>query len=142
MSANGEDVINLAVGEPDFDTPSHVIDAAISAMQAGQTRYTHVAGTIALRQAVCNKYQRENQLSYQTDQVLISNGAKQSIYNLTTALLEAGDQVIVPAPYWVSYSAMVAMAGAEAVLSHALRLKLLKLPRHNFQLLSLLIPNC
>ncbi len=116
MSANGEDVINLAVGEPDFDTPSHVIDAAISAMQAGQTRYTHVAGTIALRQAVCNKYQRENQLSYQTDQVLISNGAKQSIYNLTTALLEAGDQVIVPAPYWVSYSAMVAMAGAEAVI--------------------------
>jgi aspartate aminotransferase len=116
MRADGEDVINLAVGEPDFDTPNHVIDAAITAMKMGQTRYTQAAGTLALRQAVCDKYQRTNQLSYQTKQVLISNGAKQSIYNLTVALLDAGDQVIIPAPYWVSYSAMVAMTGAESII--------------------------
>jgi len=116
MKADGEDVINLAVGEPDFDTPSHVIEAAISAMKSGQTRYTHVAGTLALRQAVCDKYQRDNQLSYQTNQVLVSNGAKQNIYNLMVALLNAGDQVIIPAPYWVSYSAMVTMSGAECVI--------------------------
>ena len=116
MKADGEDVINLAVGEPDFDTPSHVIEAAISAMKSGQTRYTHVAGTLALRRAVCDKYQRENQLSYQSNQVLVSNGAKQSIYNLTVTILEAGDQVIIPAPYWVSYSAMVTMTGAECVI--------------------------
>jgi aspartate aminotransferase len=116
MRADGEDVINLAVGEPDFDTPDHVIDAAIVAMRTGQTRYTHVAGTLTLRQAICDKYQRDNQLSYQTHQVLVSNGAKQSIYNLTVAILEAGDQVIIPAPYWVSYSAMVAMTGAETII--------------------------
>ncbi|MDC9720537.1 MAG: pyridoxal phosphate-dependent aminotransferase [Gammaproteobacteria bacterium] len=116
MRADGKDVINLAVGEPDFDTPAQVIDAAISAMQSGQTRYTHVAGTITLRQAICDKYQRENQLTYHPDQILVSNGAKQSIYNLTVALVEAGDEVIIPAPYWVSYSAMVAMAGAESVI--------------------------
>jgi|TARA_B110001469_G_scaffold127765_1_gene150340 aspartate aminotransferase len=116
MKVDGEDVINLAVGEPDFDTPSHVIGAAITAMQAGQTRYTHVAGTLTLRQAVCDKYQRDNQLSYQANQVLVSNGAKQNIYNLTVALLDTGDQVIIPAPYWVSYYAMVTMAGAECVI--------------------------
>jgi len=115
MKAEGEDVINLAVGEPDFDTPNHVIEAAIMAMNAGQTRYTNVAGTLALRQAVCDKYQRDNLLSYQVQQVLVSNGAKQSIYNLTVALLNVGDQVILPAPYWVSYSAMVTMTGAKCV---------------------------
>ena len=115
MKAEGEDVINLAVGEPDFDTPNHVIEAAMMAMNAGQTRYTNVAGTLALRQAVCDKYQRDNLLSYQMQHVLVSNGAKQSIYNLTVALLNVGDQVILPAPYWVSYSAMVTMAGATCV---------------------------
>ncbi len=75
MKAEGEDVINLAVGEPDFDTPNHVIEAAMMAMNAGQTRYTNVAGTLALRQAVCDKYQRDNLLSYQMQQVLVSNGA-------------------------------------------------------------------
>ena len=134
MKADGEDVINLAVGEPDFDTPSHVIEAAISAMKSGQTRYTHVAGTLALRQAVCDKYQRENQLSYQSNQVLVSNGAKQSIYNLTVTILEAGDQVIIPAPYWVSYSAMVTMTGAECVIipcpaSQAFKLKAAQLSK-------------
>jgi aspartate aminotransferase len=116
MKADGADVINLAVGEPDFDTPNRVIDAAIVAMKTGQTRYTHVAGTLALRQAICEKYQRDNQLSYHTNQVLVSNGAKQSIYNLTVAILEAGDEVIIPAPYWVSYDAMVAMASAQSIV--------------------------
>jgi aspartate aminotransferase len=116
MKADGADVINLAVGEPDFDTPNHVIQAAIVAMKTGQTRYTHVAGTLALRQAICDKYQRDNQLSYCTNQVLVSNGAKQSIYNLTVAILEAGDEVIIPAPYWVSYDAMVAMASAQSIV--------------------------
>ena len=116
MKADGAGVINLAVGEPDFDTPNHVIDAAIVAMKTGKTRYTHVAGTLALRQAICDKYQRDNQLSYHTNQVLVSNGAKQSIYNLTVAILEAGDEVIIPAPYWVSYDAMVAMASAQYIV--------------------------
>lgn len=116
MMANGEDVINLAMGEPDFDTPKHIIMAAIQAMHTGQTRYTLVGGTLGLRQAICNKYAQENQLVYSNKQVLVSNGAKQSIYNLTVALLEAGDEVIIPAPYWVSYSAMVAMTGAECVI--------------------------
>lgn len=116
MQAEGKDVINLAMGEPDFDTPKHIIDAASKAMAAGQTRYTNVSGTISLRQAICDKYLRENNLHYQANQVLVSNGAKQSIYNLSVALLEAGDQVIIPAPFWVSYSAMVTMAGAEPVI--------------------------
>ncbi len=116
MQANGEDVINLAVGEPDFDTPSHVIDAASQAMTKGQTRYTHVAGTAILRQAICDKYRTQNNLSYQTNQVLVSNGAKQSLYNLSVALLETLDEVIIPAPFWVSYSAMVTIAGATPVI--------------------------
>ncbi len=116
MQAEGKDIINLAMGEPDFDTPSHIIDAASKAMAAGQTRYTNVSGTLSLRQAICDKYRRENNLNYQADQVLVSNGAKQSIYNLSVALLEAGDQVIIPAPFWVSYSAMVTMAGAWPVI--------------------------
>lgn len=118
MTADGKDVINLAVGEPDFDTPAHIIEAATLAMQTGQTRYTQVGGTQSLRQAICAKYTRENQLSYKPAQVLVSNGAKQSIYNLTVALLEAGDEVIIPAPFWVSYSAMVTMAGATPVVVH------------------------
>jgi len=116
MEADGKDVINLAVGEPDFDTPEHIICAATHAMQTGQTRYTQVSGTASLRQAICAKYTRENQLHYKASQVLVSNGAKQSIYNLTVALLEAGDEVIIPAPFWVSYSAMVTMAGATPVI--------------------------
>ena len=116
MKADGKDVINLAVGEPDFDTPAHIITAATLAMQKGQTRYTQVGGTAALREVICAKYARENQLNYQPSQVLVSNGAKQSIYNLTVALLEEGDEVIIPAPYWVSYSAMVTMAGATPVI--------------------------
>lgn len=116
MQADGEDVINLAMGEPDFDTPSHIISAATQAMAAGHTRYTQVAGTVALRQAICDKYQQQNNLSYQTNQVLVSNGAKQSLYNLSVALLEANDEVIIPAPFWVSYSAMATMAGAKPVI--------------------------
>ncbi len=116
MTDDGKDVINLAVGEPDFDTPEHIITAAAHAMQTGQTRYTQVGGTASLRHAICAKYASENQLYYQPSQVLVSNGAKQSIYNLTVALLEEGDQVIIPAPYWVSYSAMVSMAGATPVI--------------------------
>jgi len=116
MQADGEDVINLAMGEPDFDTPSHIIEAATQAMKTGQTRYTQVAGTVALRQAICDKYRAQNHLSYQINQVLVSNGAKQSLYNLSVALLEAGDEVIIPAPFWVSYSAMVTMAEATLVI--------------------------
>lgn len=116
MQAAGEDVINLAVGEPDFDTPPHIIKAATVAMAQGQTRYTQVAGTPALRQAICDKYQRENKLSYTPKQVLVSNGAKQSIYNLTVALLDANDEVIIPAPFWVSYAGMASLVDAKPVI--------------------------
>ena len=98
LKAAGKNVIGLGAGEPDFDTPNHVIEAAMMAMNAGQTRYTNVAGTLALRQAVCDKYQRDNLLSDQMQHVLVSNGAKQSIYNLTVALLNVGYKVILLAP--------------------------------------------
>ena len=116
LKAEGRDIIGLGVGEPDFDTPAHVCEAAIKAIMEGKTRYTPVDGIAELKQAVINKFQRENQLSYAADEILVSTGAKQSIYNLTQALLNEGDEVIIPAPYWVSYPDMVMLAGAVPVI--------------------------
>lgn len=116
LKAEGRDIIGLGVGEPDFDTPAHVCEAAIQAIREGKTRYTPVDGIAELKQAVINKFQRENQLSYVADEILVSTGAKQSIYNLTQALLNAGDEVIIPAPYWVSYPDMVLLAEAVPVI--------------------------
>jgi aspartate aminotransferase len=110
LKAEGKDVIGLAAGEPDFDTPAHIGDAGIAAIRAGQTRYTAVEGIVELKDAIISKFQRDNQLKYERNQILVSTGAKQTIYNLCAALLDAGDEVIIPAPYWVSYPDMVMLA--------------------------------
>lgn len=110
LKLEGVDVINLAAGEPDFDTPDHIKQAAIEAIQSGKTKYTPVAGTNSLKSAIINKFERDNGLSYSLNEILVSNGGKQSFYNLCQAILDQGDEVIIPAPYWVSYPDMVLLA--------------------------------
>ena len=112
LKAAGGDIISLSVGEPDFETPAHIKDEAIKAIQAGFTRYTAVDGTPELKESIIEKFSRDNELSFQDGQILVSTGAKQSLYNVMQALLEAGDEVIIPAPYWVSYPDMCKLAGA------------------------------
>ena len=119
LRAAGRDIIALSAGEPDFDTPEHIKAAAIKAIQDGKTKYTAAGGMPELRQAVADKFRRENNLAYQPDQVLVSCGAKHSIYNLMQALLNPGDEVIIPSPYWVSYPDMAKLAGAEPVVIRA-----------------------
>lgn len=116
MRAEGLDIIGLGTGEPDFDTPDNIKQAAIDAIKAGFTKYTPVGGIPELKQAVVNKFKRDNQLNYTTEQILISVGGKQSSYNLCQAWLNPGDEVIIPAPYWVSYPDMVLLAGAKPVI--------------------------
>jgi aspartate aminotransferase len=119
MRAAGKDIVGLGAGEPDFDTPEHIKQAAIKAIQEGFTKYTAVEGTPSLRKAVVEKFKRENGLAYEPKQVLVSCGGKQSFYNLAQALLNPGDEVIIPAPYWVSYPDMVLLAGATPVIIDA-----------------------
>ena len=116
LKAQGRDVIGLAAGEPDFDTPEHIKQAAIKAIQDGKTKYTAVDGTLELKQAIINKFKRDNQFDYALDQVLVSVGGKQAFYNLCQTLLNDGDEVIIPAPYWVSYPDIVKLADAEPVI--------------------------
>ncbi len=116
LKAAGKDIIGLGAGEPDFDTPEHIKQAAIEAINSGFTKYTAVDGTAELKQAIIDKLQRDNQLSYQADQVLVSCGGKQSFFNLAQAMLDEGDEVIIPAPYWVSYPDMVLLADATPVV--------------------------
>ena len=111
----GHDVIGLGAGEPDFDTPDHVKQAAIEAIKAGQTKYTPVGGTTEMKQAVVDKFSRENGLDYGRDEILVSVGGKQSFYNLAQALFDPGDEVLIPAPYWVSYPDIVLLADASPV---------------------------
>lgn len=115
LKAQGKDIISLSVGEPDFDTPEHIKQAAIAAIEAGKTKYTAVGGTPSLKQAIVEKFKRENNLSYSAEQILVSTGGKQSIFNLALALLNHGDEVIIPAPYWVSYPDIALVAGAKPV---------------------------
>jgi len=110
LRAAGQDIIGLGAGEPDFDTPQHIKDAAIDAINSGFTKYTAVDGTPALKNAIINKFKNDNGLDYQANQVLVSCGGKQSFFNLSLALLDAGDEVVIPAPYWVSYPDMVLIA--------------------------------
>ncbi|MBF0264133.1 MAG: pyridoxal phosphate-dependent aminotransferase [Gammaproteobacteria bacterium] len=119
LKAAGKSIIGLAAGEPDFDTPQHIKNAAIKAINEGETRYTAVAGTVQLRQAIVDKFKRDNDLEYTAEQVLVSSGGKQSFYNLCQALLNPGDEVIIPAPYWVSYPDMVILADAKPVIVSA-----------------------
>ena len=115
MRAAGRDVIGLGAGEPDFDTPDHIKHAAIQAISDGKTKYTAVDGTVELKQAIIDKFRRDNELEYAPDQILVSSGGKQTCYNVCQALLATGDEVIIPAPYWVSYPAMALLADATPV---------------------------
>jgi aspartate aminotransferase len=119
MRAQGIDVISFGAGEPDFDTPEPIKQAAIAALAAGDTKYTPSSGTEALRVAICEKLRRDNGLSYQPNEVIVSVGAKHSLYNIMQAVLDPGDEVIVPAPYWVSYPEQVKLAGGVPVIVSA-----------------------
>lgn len=116
MKANGEDVVGFGCGEPDFDTPQHIKDAAIAAINNGMTKYTPAAGTLELRKAVAKKFKDENGLDYAPTDIVISNGAKHSLVNAFMAILNPGDEVIVPAPFWVSYPEMIKLADGMPVI--------------------------
>ncbi len=115
LKAEGRDIVSLGAGEPDFDTPEHIRRAACEAIEAGATRYTPIDGTAELKAAIRRKFERDNGLKFELTEILVSSGGKQSLFNLCVALLNDGDEAIVPAPYWVSYPDMVRLAGAEAV---------------------------
>jgi len=115
LRAEGKDIIGLGVGEPDFDTPVHIADAGVAAIRAGHTRYTNVDGTNELKDAIIGKFRRDNGLEYSRSQILVSSGAKQTVFNLCCALLDPGEEVIIPAPYWVSYPDMVMVADGTPV---------------------------
>lgn len=116
MKANGEDVVGFGCGEPDFDTPQYIKDAAIAAINSGKTKYTPAAGTLELRKAVAEKFKRENGLDYEPTDIVISNGAKHSLMNALTAILNPGDEVIIPAPFWVSYPELIKLADGIPVI--------------------------
>jgi aspartate aminotransferase len=116
MKAAGEDVVGFGAGEPDFDTPQHIKDAAAKALAAGFTKYTPSSGLMDLRQAIADKFKRENGLTYQPSQIIVSCGGKHSCFNTIMATCEPGDEVIIPAPYWLSYPEMVKLAGAKPVI--------------------------
>ena len=115
LKAEGRDIVSLTTGEPDFDTPGHVLDAAAEAMRRGETRYTNVGGAAALKSAIVDKFSRENGLDYSPDEVMASTGGKQVLFNALMATVDAGDEVVIPAPYWVSYPDMVLLAGGKPV---------------------------
>ena len=118
LKAEGKDIIGLAAGEPDFDTPLHIADAGVEAIRKGITRYTAVDGTTELKDAVIAKFKRENGLTYDRSQILVSSGAKQTCFNLCAAVLDPGDECVIPAPYWVSYPDMALLADASPVTIH------------------------
>jgi len=116
LKAEGKDVIGLGAGEPDFDTPAHIAQAGVDAIRGGFTRYTHVEGIDELKDAIIAKFARDNGLTYERSQVLVSSGAKQTIYNLCMAVIDPGDEAVIPAPYWVSYPDMVLLADGLPVM--------------------------
>jgi aspartate aminotransferase len=116
MKARGEDVVGFGAGEPDFDTPQHIKDAAIKALNEGFTKYTPSSGIPELRQAIAEKFKRENGLSYQPRQIIVSSGGKHSCYNVIMATCEEGNEILIPAPYWLSYPEMAKLAGASPVI--------------------------
>lgn len=119
LTAAGRDVIGLGAGEPDFDTPQNIKDAAVAAIAAGKTKYTAVDGIVELKQAICDKFKRDNGLEYAPSQVSVSSGGKQVLYNALMATMNPGEEVIIPAPYWVSYPDMVLLAGGTPVIVEA-----------------------
>jgi aspartate aminotransferase len=119
LRAEGKDIVSLTAGEPDFDTPAHIAEAGIAAIRSGHTRYTDVGGTPELKDAIIAKFESDNGLRYARNQILVSSGAKQSIYNLCMAVLDPGDEVVILAPYWVSYPDMVELADGKPVIVSA-----------------------
>lgn len=115
LKAQGKDVISLTLGEPDFDTPDHIKEAAIAAINRGDTKYTPVPGSLELRQAICDKFKRDNDLSYTLDQIVVSCGAKQTIANIALSVINEGDEVLLPAPFWVSYEGIAEMCNGKPV---------------------------
>ncbi len=115
LERQGRDIIRMSAGEPDFDTPDHIKQAAIEAIRRGETKYPHINGVLELREAICAKLKRENALDYTTDQILVTAGGKQAIYNALVASLDPGDEVLIPTPYWVSYPDMVLLNGGVPV---------------------------
>jgi len=116
LKAKGEDIISFSAGEPDFDTPQVIKDAAIEALAQGKTKYTAVAGIIELREAIAKKLKRDNSLEYDPSQIIVSNGAKQSLFNLFASLIDEGDEVIIPSPYWVTYPEIVKFFGGKSII--------------------------
>ncbi|HVY22245.1 MAG TPA: pyridoxal phosphate-dependent aminotransferase [Steroidobacteraceae bacterium] len=119
LKAEGKDIIGLGAGEPDFDTPVHIADAGVEAIRKGFTRYTPVEGTADLKDAIIAKFKRDNHIEYKRNQILVSSGAKQTIYNLIMSVVDPGDEVVIPAPYWVSYPDMVELADGKPVMPFA-----------------------
>ncbi len=119
LRARGHDIISLGFGEPDFDTPGHIKQAAIDAIEAGETKYPPVDGTVRLKRAIIKKFRDDNQLEFTADQIIVSTGAKQSLFNLLVSLLNPDDEVILPAPYWVSYPDMIKLADGQPVILNA-----------------------
>ena len=115
LKAKGRDIIGLGAGEPDFDTPDNVKQAAIDAINRGETKYTPVSGIPELRKAIVDKFKRENNLDYKVEQTIVGTGGKQILFNAFMATMNAGDEVIIPAPYWVSYPEMVSICGGTPV---------------------------
>ena len=118
LRAEGMDVIGFSAGEPDFCTPEYINDAGKFAIDAGITRYTPVAGTLDLRQKICDKFYHDNGVEYTPAEIIVSSGAKQSLFTALSAILNPGDEVLIPSPRWMSYPEMVRMAGGEPVLIH------------------------
>ena len=119
LKAQGVKIVSMGSGEPDFDTPANIKNAATQAISAGETRYTAVDGTPQLKNAICEKFKRENGLDYSVNEVMVSSGGKQVFYNLCQAILSKGDEVIIPTPYWVSYPDIVILADATPVFIEA-----------------------
>jgi aspartate aminotransferase len=133
MKSEGLDVCGFGAGEPDFDTPEHIKAAAVAALEAGFTKYTPSSGIPELRQAISEKFANDNQIEYRPSQVIVSNGAKHACYNAILATCQPGDEVIIPAPYWVSYPDMVRLAGAEPVIVPTTERNAWKLTAENFE---------
>ena len=133
MKAQGIDVVGFGTGEPDFDTPDYIKEAAINAIQNGFTKYTPASGTMDLKKAVCGKLKRENNLDYEPAKIVISNGAKHSLTNIFLAICDPGDEVIIPAPYWVSYPEMVRLADGEPVFLHTTEEEGFKVTAEDFE---------
>ena len=115
LKAEGKDVVSFAPGEPDFDTPIHIKNAAIDAINSGFTKYTPAAGTLELRKAICQKLKNDNEIEYEPSQIIVSNGAKHALSNVFYAIVDNGDEVIIPRPFWISYAAMIELAGGTAI---------------------------